>query len=69
MEKTNNYIGALIFGILFAIPSTYNILYSIFNDLSFERIGSNMISFIFAWGIIFYSIFKILKFKNKKKDI
>lgn len=69
MKKTNNYIGTLIFGISLAISPTFNILYSMFNDLNFEYIGSNMITFILSWWLIFYSTFKIAKFKNIKKYI
>lgn len=69
-KNNNNYISIIIFGISFGIYPTYSILYSIiFNDLTFDRIGPNMIPFILSWWLILYSILKIVKSKNIKKDI
>ncbi len=67
LNDKNNYIGTLFFGIFLAIFPTFYILYGIFNHLNFKYIASNIS--ILGLLIIFYSIFKIVKFKNIKKDI
>ncbi|MDV3428001.1 MAG: hypothetical protein LIR50_13430 [Bacillota bacterium] len=67
LNDKNNYIGTLFLGISLAIFPTFYILYGIFNHLNFEYIASNIS--ILGWLLIFYSIFKIIKSKNIKKDI